>query len=35
MNAQSLTDLFKKAIVALIISGAAAWALWWAANMVR
>ncbi len=35
MNAQTITDLLKKATIALIISGGAAWALWWAANLVR
>lgn len=35
MNSQNFSDLLKKAIIALIISGGTAWALWWAANLVR
>ncbi len=35
MDARSFTDLLKKAIIALIISGGTAWVLWWAANLVR
>lgn len=33
MGTDTFTDLLKKAAIAIIISGATAWALWWAANL--
>jgi hypothetical protein len=34
MNVQTLAELAKKGTIALFISGGAAFALWWAANLV-
>lgn len=35
MNSSTITDLLKKGMIALAISGGAAWVLWFAANLVR
>jgi hypothetical protein len=35
MNSSSTAELIKKAIIALVISGGAAWVLWYAASLVK